>query len=91
MDSCTDLRTIISEALTSTHLHSAALKVSFPSIGTPKASTTQLNKAFPTRTSTRDPARLTMSPSLMAVIGYFKMKHVRILPNNRIQLNDKKK
>jgi hypothetical protein len=41
MGSCTDLCAIISRALTFTRLHSAALKASFPSIGTSKASTTR--------------------------------------------------
>jgi tetrahydromethanopterin S-methyltransferase subunit C len=43
MGSCTDLCAIISRALTYTRLHSAALKTSFPSIGTLKASTTPPN------------------------------------------------
>jgi hypothetical protein len=44
MGSSADLCAIISRALTSTRLHSAALKASFPSIGTSKASTTPPNK-----------------------------------------------
>jgi hypothetical protein len=67
MGSCTDLCAIILGASTFTHLHSAMLKVPFPSIGTPNTSTTQPNKAFPTRTFTIDPMHLIISPSLMVV------------------------
>mmetsp|Transcript_37348 Transcript_37348/g.92350 ORF Transcript_37348/g.92350 Transcript_37348/m.92350 type:complete len:248 (+) Transcript_37348:1150-1893(+) len=67
MGSCTDLRTMIPGALISTRRCVTPGSAPLPSIGTPRPSTTRPRSPRPTGTSTMDPVRFTMSPSLMVV------------------------
>ena len=66
--SLTDFLGIIPGALTSTlFLLIPFLRFSLPSIGLPRASTTLPSNSLPTGTSTIEPVRFTVSPSLIAL------------------------